>query len=408
VGNELAVLKQQQAQPAVVEFNEVQTRLLRETVAQGCDENEFLLFLEMARAKRLNPFDGQIRPVKRWDSTLGRNKMTVQVGIDGYRVIATRTGELAGIDDAVFDTEDADHPKWAKTTVYRYGKNGDRNPFTATARYSEYVQRKKPEKGETVGEPNSMWSRMPYLMTAKVSEALALRKAFPDELSGVYTNEEMGQASNGQPDDEPQPRQSKPQVSMPQPKSEDKPTLNIVEMSNAVIKSRKEGKEDTLWMTTSVGVVVVSATTAAKHPFSIGDAFSFKAVEKTGKEIKFFMVNEVTGYVHHFDDPLPPMEDGPLPEKPKDSMDQAMEEGAFDQNPTGTLEENSKVGKKREIRLYTLMTNNKAKTGLTREIVHEILDAMSPPVAHLSDLNMDMYPVFVKIMTGEQDWRDLF
>jgi RecT family protein len=61
-------------------------------------------------------------------------------------------------------------------------------PIVAIALYSEYVQKKKD------GTPNSMWQKMAANQLAKCAESLALRKAFPRDLSGFYSREEMGQA----------------------------------------------------------------------------------------------------------------------------------------------------------------------------------------------------------------------
>lgn len=134
--------------------------------------------MAVAKKSGLDPFTRQIHFVKR--GGVG----TIQTGIDGYRAIAERSGTLAGIDDAVYDDEISDHPQKASVTVYKL-QGGVKTSFTASARWSEYNQATSP-----------IWKKMPYLMLGKCAEALALRKAFPNDLSGLYTNEEMAQADN--------------------------------------------------------------------------------------------------------------------------------------------------------------------------------------------------------------------
>lgn len=177
-----------------------QLKLIIDTVAKGATLPELQLFLYTAKRVGLDPLTKQIHFIKRRnrqpDGTY-KEVGTIQTGIDGYRAIAERTGTLAGIDDAVFDDESKQHPNKASVTVYRI-VDGQRVGFTASARWSEYAQM----KGD---RPTSMWAKMPYLMLGKCAEALALRKAFPNDLSGLYTNEEMSQADT---DSSPAPQQS--------------------------------------------------------------------------------------------------------------------------------------------------------------------------------------------------------
>jgi phage recombination protein Bet len=151
-------------------------------------------FLRVAHKAGLDPIAKQIHVVYRWDSKLGREKMAIQTGIDGFRLTAQRSKEYVGQDDVVYDDEDGENPKWAKVTVWRFNKSlGERVPYTATARWKEYVATGKD------GKPMTMWAKMPYLMLGKVAEALALRKAFPQELSGLYTEDEMAQSNYEKP-----------------------------------------------------------------------------------------------------------------------------------------------------------------------------------------------------------------
>ncbi len=172
-------------------FTEQQVALIKSTVAVGATDDELQLFMYVARKTGLDPFTRQIYALKRWSKALGREVMAIQTGIDGYRVVADRTDKLAGITDPTFDDDTKDHPNRATVTVKK-AVAGTIADFTATARWTEYVQIGKD------GKPMGMWVKMPYLMLGKCAEALALRKAFPADLSGVYTTEEMAQADNGQ------------------------------------------------------------------------------------------------------------------------------------------------------------------------------------------------------------------
>jgi len=194
-----------------------QIELIKKTVAVGATNDELMLFLYTANKVGLDPLTRQIHFVKRG------GKGVIQTGIDGYRAIAERTGQLAGIDDAVFDDESLPNPHKASVTVYRL-VGGQRVAFTASARWSEYC----PPAGN-----DFMWKKMPYLMLAKCAESLALRKAFPNDLSGIYTSEEMSQAgsadvSESKHSDMPEPEVVNPDVVYtPMPPAEPTATVGV-------------------------------------------------------------------------------------------------------------------------------------------------------------------------------------
>lgn len=177
------------ADPTALEWTRDQVELLKRTICKGATDDELKLFVHACQRMRLDPFMKQVHAVKRWDSKEKKEVMSIQTGIDGYRLIADRTGKYAGSDEPSFDSESSHHPGRATVTVYKL-VDGQRCGFSATARWTEYAQHK------TDGKLFSNWERMPYLMLGKCAEALALRKAFPAELSGIYTDDEMGQADS--------------------------------------------------------------------------------------------------------------------------------------------------------------------------------------------------------------------
>lgn len=174
-------------------FDNRQVSLLRDTICKGATADEFQMFAHICKKTGLDPFMKQVFPVKRWDAKLKREVMTIQTSIDGYRLLADRTGRYAPGREPTFVLKADGSLLSATAYVKKQTADGTWHEIAATAFYDEYCQ-KFMDKGTGEMKATKFWADMPHSQTAKCAEALALRKAFPAEMSGIYTKEEMQQS----------------------------------------------------------------------------------------------------------------------------------------------------------------------------------------------------------------------
>lgn len=187
------------------EFDDRQVALLRSLGVEKANRADLALFFHVAKRTGLDPFARQLYMIERWSKD--GPKQTIQTGIDGFRLVAQRTAERTGqalsYEDTLWCGDDGEWrdvwvsqqpPTAAKVTVCRGASR-----FPSVALMTEYAQTKKD------GTYTQMWATKGALMLAKCAEAGALRKAFPQDLSGVYTSDEMANAQA--------PRAEQPKVS---------------------------------------------------------------------------------------------------------------------------------------------------------------------------------------------------
>ena len=172
-----------------VNYNNEQVQLIKDTFAKGATDSELRLFIEVAERRGLDIFSRQIFLIERWDGKLKKTVRSPETSIDGYRVIADRTGVYVPGDEPTYTYGEDGKLKTAKASVKKWVQ-GSWHVISAEAHWTEYVALTKE------GQPQALWKTKPHIMLAKCAEALALRKAFPAQLSGLYTREEMEQASS--------------------------------------------------------------------------------------------------------------------------------------------------------------------------------------------------------------------
>ncbi len=175
----------------LTKFTPDQINLIKTTVAKGATDDELKLFIHIAQKSGLDPFSRQIYAIKRWDSKEKKEILQAQTSIDGYRLIAERTGKYVPGPKPVFAYK-PDGSLLSATAYIKKFAGAEWHVVEAEAFWDEYAVFYERDGKKSLG---AMWAKMPHVMLSKCAESLVIRRAFPNETSGVYTAEEMSNAT---------------------------------------------------------------------------------------------------------------------------------------------------------------------------------------------------------------------
>lgn len=158
-------------------------------------DQEIMMFLELCKAQRLNPFLRQCYLIK-----YGNSPATIITGKDTFTIRAENHPHYRGKNSGVI-IEKGGKLEYREGTLVLKGETlvggwakiyrDDRVvPEESTVNFEEYCQYTT-DKYSGEKRPNAMWGKMPGVMIRKIAVVSALREAFPDAFSGLYSPEEM-------------------------------------------------------------------------------------------------------------------------------------------------------------------------------------------------------------------------
>jgi len=261
-------------EPTQTDWTGKQIAALAQLGVDKASPGDLSVFFHQCQRSGLDPFARQIymigRNSKNQDTNRWETKYTIQTGIDGFRLIARRATDrsrgVLGYEDTLWCGEDGqwrdvwlsqEPPRAAKVTVTRDGQF-----YPAVALMSEYAGTTK------TGDLTKMWREKPAGQLAKCAEALALRKAFPQDLAGLHTADEMESSASTMPVERlrgSQPRtilEAAAAVTPPSSAGEkpDTPTVDVDNLLDAIAATDNADALREIWRT-AAGLPENEATT---------------------------------------------------------------------------------------------------------------------------------------------------
>ncbi len=190
-------------------FSSQQLSLIRKTAAKDANDVEFNSFIEFCRMARLNPLRRQVHLFIYNKDNPKKRQPVIVTAIDGLRAIADRSGNYRPDPEPPRITYDEKlkgplNPLGivkAVVTVFKWS-HGEWFPVAGEAHWAEFAPIKdvwaedgsgrRSKTGKQELDPTKEgWTRMAHIMISKAAEAQALRKGWPEDLSGVYAEEEI-------------------------------------------------------------------------------------------------------------------------------------------------------------------------------------------------------------------------